>query len=181
MQSVASIDDYRLHSTKLLGVCARGDTGAYSIGTKRVKSGGSVCVLALSHTSNLGSDTHDWPLISNKFRLSFAADSLSTGAGRVAAMEGKEKIQSARLDCLGYSIARLLRADILSVFATRDRQGRSNGVDVYGLYKARSLVLPYYLHSIFCDQSKKHESCCHQRHDRKLQYQVRSSGWRGDF
>ena len=86
MQSMACIDSYSLFSTKFLGVFARGDSDSHYIGKKRLKSGGSVSVLALPATPNFGSDTHDWPVVSNKSGLSVAADLLSTRASCVAAV-----------------------------------------------------------------------------------------------
>jgi len=65
MQSMDRVDDYSFHCAELLGVSASSDTDAHNIGEKRFKSDGSISVLALRFTSNLGSVTHDWPLFSN--------------------------------------------------------------------------------------------------------------------
>jgi hypothetical protein len=156
MQSMDCIDGYSLHSAEFLGVCVRGDTHTHKIGKKRFESGRRIFVFALPCAFDLGSGPHDWPLVSISTGLSFASDYLPTHANGMAVVEAQEYVPNAWFENTRHFVARLLRADCLCIPATRDRPGRSNATDIYGLFKANIRDFLWSICPVFCDQSNEY-------------------------
>ena len=170
MQSMDCANDCSLCSAEFLGVRARGNTDADHGRKKRFESRRSVFVFALPCAFDLGSGTHDWPLVSICAQLSFASDNLSTHANGVAVVEASEGVPKAWFEDTRDFVAHLLRADVLCIPATRGRQGRADATDTYGLFKAHIRDLLWSIYTVFCDQSNEYQSCRHPGHDRELQH-----------
>jgi hypothetical protein len=156
MQSMDCVNGYSLHSTEFLGVCVRGDTDAHDGGKKRFESRRSVFVFALPCAFDLGSGTHDWPLVSISSGLSFASDYFSTYTNGMAVVEAQEWVPNAWFEDTRDFVARLLRADGLCIPATRGRPGRSDATDIHGLFKANIRDFLWSIYPVFCDQSNKY-------------------------
>lgn len=156
MQSLDCINGYSLYSAEFLGVCVRGDTDAHNIGKTRFESRRSVFVFALPCAFDLGSGTHDWPLVSISSGLSFASDYFSPYTNGMAVVEAQECVPNAWFEDTRDFVARLLRADGLCIPATRDRPGRSNATDIYGLFKANIRDVLWSIYPVFCDQSNEY-------------------------